>query len=221
MDINFEKFKEGLRKEIIVYSFLNKIPITSFAWEERVYNALVFSGIDDKSIIWTPGSHKSGADINIGDKYSFSCKSMITKRNIVRISSFRTTSFKTLEDKIHFIDNKGKNFTHYLVITRTYFKHRLRYAVYMIDANYIQASMYDWKETFGKDSKFTGWKTKFVNGIMLKIKRGLSDQLWISININNFYKDAGIKLLTEVSIENEFISHLWNNYRDGIHVGDK
>ena len=220
MEINFEEFSNELKKEIKTYSFLNKIPLTNLAWEERVYNALSYSGIDEKHILWTPGSHKSGKDIDVYDKYFFSCKSMVTENGVARLSSFRTTSFNTIEEKINFIDNKGKNFTHYLIVARTDTKDALKYKAYMIDADYIQASKYEWNETFGKIKrnlgKFTGWETPYVDGIKLKIARNMSDQLWIHMDTNNFHCESGIKTLTEVSVEHKYIGQLWKNYRDGV-----
>ncbi len=221
MDINLNKFGYELGKEIILYSFINQIPITSLAWEERVYNALIYSDVDNKDIIWIPGSHKSGKDIDVYNKYAFSCKSMVAYRGIASLSSFRTTSFNTLEDKINFIDNKGKNFTHYLIIARTYTKNYLKYIAYMIDANYILASKYEWEETFGKKKKnlgkFTGWQTtQYTDGIKLKIIRSMSDQFWIYMDTNNFYENENVKILSEVSIEKKYIGKYWKFHRDGV-----
>lgn len=219
MNLNLERFGDELQKEIVVYSFLNKILISNLTWEERVYNALLYSGVSPEDIEWTPGSHKSGKDIGVYN-LSFSCKSMVTERGVASLSSFRTTTFETLEDKIDFIDNSGKNFSHYLIAARTHGEDSLIYRAYMIDANYIRASKYEWEETYGKTKrnlgKFTGWQTNYVDGIKLKIAHNMSDQLWIYMDTNGLYNDDGVRVLTEVSIKHQYLGAYWKSYRDGV-----
>ena len=220
MDINFALFSEELEKEIISYSLTNKIPITNLSWEERVVNALVGSGINLSDIEWKPGSHRSGRDIMVYN-YGFSCKSMTTDDNgIAALSSFRTTTFNTLAEKIEFIDNGGKNFSHYLVIARRELVNHLRYKTYMIDANYIQASEFDWTETFGKQrhnhGTSTGWETGYRNGLRLKIARKMSDQLWIYLDTDRLHNAGGVRVLTENLIKYDQIGYYWNEVRGHI-----
>jgi len=217
MDIDFTKFSEELEREIISYSLINKIPITNLSWEERVVNALIQSGVHISDIEWKPGSHKSGKDINVYE-YGFSCKSMTTDKNgVAALSSFRTTTFNTLEDKIDFIDNGGKNFTHYLVIARRELTNHLRYKTYMIDANYIKASEFDWAETFGKQRRnqgeLTGWETQYRNGLQLKIARKMSDQLWIYLDTDRLSDVEGVRVLTETLIRYDQIGRKWDEIK--------
>lgn len=220
MDINFTLFNEELEKEIISYSLTNKIPITNLSWEERVVNALVQSGVDLSDIEWKPGSHKSGRDIRVYD-YGFSCKSMsANNKGIAALSSFRTTTFNTLAEKINFIDNGGKNFSHYLVIARRELTNHLRYKTYMINANYIQASEFNWTETFGKQTRncgeSTGWKTEYRDGLRLKIARKMSDQLWIYLDTDKLHDVGGVRVLTETLIRYDQIGRYWNEIRGHI-----
>ena len=223
MDLNLERFGNELKKEIVLYSFLNKILISNLTWEERVYNSLIYYGVDPKDIFWNPGSHKSGKDIEVYN-YSFSCKSMVAERGIAILSSFRTTTHNTIEDKIDFIDNHGKNFSHYLIAARTKEENSLKYIAYMIDADYVKASNYDWEETYGKQrknsGKFTGWQTNYLDGIKLKIAHSMSDQLWIYMDINRLNDDNGVKVLTEISINYDFLGSYWKFYRDGLNVNE-
>jgi len=216
--VNFKKFKRELRKEIVFYSLLNKIPITNITWEERVVNALNYSGTEN--VLWTPGSHQSGKDIKTPN-YSFSCKSMFEKRGIARLSSFRTTTYPTIEEKINFIDNIGKNFTHYLIISRANFKKHLRYRVYMIEANYICAKNFNWDSYYSKNKRFLGWETDYINGLKLKIVKNMSAQLWIYIDVNDLKDNSCVRLLVDVSIYYKNLGICWKENRDRGKNGNK
>jgi hypothetical protein len=142
------------------------------------------------------------------------------KNGVAALSSFRTTTFDTLAEKIAFIDNGGKNFSHYLVIARREMVNHLRYKTYMIDANYIQASEFDWNETFGKQSRnrgqLTGWETQYRNGLRLKIAKKMSDQLWIYLDTDELHNAGGVSVLTETLIRYDQIGRLWNDIKGHI-----
>lgn len=211
--INLKRFGFQLKKEIMAFSYISKIPLIGAIWEERVYEALKELGI--KNIKWLIGSHGSGSDIETNE-YKFSIKSQKSTKNF-SISSFRTTSHKTLEDKIKFIFNEGKNFTHYLILSRKYFKNKIVYKVYLIDVDIMSEEEFalPWQETYSKGA-LSGWTSGWRNGIRLEIRKQMSDQLWIFINEEKLNNCKYIKLLTNVEIFKGKMGYLWKKIKGRI-----
>ena len=170
------KFIENLKQKVIKWSGFRTYPLKAEILEEQIHNAMKENNLLSE---WDAGSHKQGADIDVED-FAFSVKS--GKIEGVRvpklsISSHRTTKYKTLPEKIDFIDGKGKNYDAYFVLARQEDeKNRKRkYTALCIDADFIKASSQTWSQTN------SGWQTSWNNGIHMKIQKAMSDQLWIYI----------------------------------------
>lgn len=215
-ELNFEEFGKNLIEEVVAFSHVSCATISGVVWEERIVNALLAMGLEPK---WKMGSHRSGTDIEVLD-FKFSVKSQKIEKGIFTLSSFRTTKFKKLEEKIYFIDNPGKNFTHYLILSQEVNKDDITYLVYMVDADFIKASDFEWKCTLGKTEKtmksFMGWETKWKNGVQLRIVKSMSDQLWVYIEKERLENNDKVKVLGSASVSKNDIGDCWVYYKEQV-----
>lgn len=193
--MDWKVFSEALLRDVLCWKGVSKVPISGIVWEEIIDRTLTGSGLESE---WELGSHSPGCDIVSGD-VSFSVKSgqiKGKKKPKLSISSFRTTQYKTLQEKLDFFDNKGKNFSHYLVIAREEGEGFFNYKVYVIGADIVSASKREW------ETKGYGWTTKDDgSGISMKIMKSMSDQVWIYIEESVLRKSDKVISLFELSIE--------------------
>ena len=193
---------KALEQEIISYSGIRKFPIKGELWEEISVDALKSVGL---KVEWEAGSHGSGADIflpdsgeGISNKSGKITRTKTTGKNELSISSYRTTKYKTLEEKLNFFDGDGKNFSKYLVLTREENKETRKYSVILIDAAKVSAKALKWSKKIGKTGKQTGWHGYDEKlGIKMNIQKAMSDQFWIYLDLNKF---TGAEIVAEVSI---------------------
>jgi hypothetical protein len=189
---------KALEDGIVRYSGCLKFPIKGEIWEEISVAALEAAGME---VGWEAGSHSSGADIWLSDlnegissKSGKITRTKSTGKHELSISSYRTTKYPTLKEKLDFFDGDGKNFKNYLVITREEDKKNKvrKYSVVLIDATFVNASNLLWT------GKGTGWNGQDTgSGVKMKIQRSMSDQFWIYLDLNKF---NGLETLVEVSI---------------------
>jgi hypothetical protein len=145
-------------------------------WEEVLFQALTESGYEN--VNWEAHSHKIGEDLNI-DNDRISCKSgkIVNKRFLrkkcLEISSHRTTTYKTLEEKLDFLSVKLVDTYFCLVNPNPRDKSNLSYHLYIFDAKIIDVNKLRWTKV---PSGWTG-----VGYFMAKIVKKMSDQLWLSI----------------------------------------
>lgn len=124
-------------------------------------------------IEWRVGSHTTGKDVKFNG-IRISCKTgVVNKSGILTLSGSRTGRHKTIEEKVNFI-----SLSHDDVIV-TLSECGDKYKMFFIPSNLLY---------FGKplewSYKITHWK--FDGDIMsCKIKRSMSDQLWMNIDTNH------------------------------------
>lgn len=175
-EITNEAFIKRFKEKVIGYSHMFKFPLKGETLEEVIHNSLLETGILSE---WDCASHKQGADISIKNS-NFSVKSG-QFRGIANpelsISSHRTTTYKTIAEKISFFDGKGKNYGAYLVLARTEDKKAEKriYQALLIEAEFVKASSFTWETTK------SGWQTTDYDklDIRIKIQKKMSDQFWI------------------------------------------
>tara|TARA_B100000575_G_scaffold36630_1_gene24662 strand:+ start:87 stop:764 length:678 start_codon:yes stop_codon:yes gene_type:complete len=200
--LNKNALGKAIKQEIINHSGCNRFPIKGEQWEEISVRALQSVGLNAE---WKAGSHGSGADIwlanlnqGISNKSGKITRTKSTGKYELSISSYRTTKYKTLEEKLDFFDGDGKNFKNYLILTREEDENTRKYKVIFIDASKITAKKLKWSVKTGKTSKQTGWSGVNKNlGIKMNIVKSMSDQFWIYLDLNKF---KGAETLAEVSI---------------------
>lgn len=159
------------------------LPVKDIYWEYILSNSLKDANFVCK---WDPESHDAGKDIVVdGLKYKrISCKSgMLSyskrKKKItkLKISGFRTTSQKTLEEKLNYIDNNHEDIVYSL--SSTLFKSHKKYVLTIFTPPKFKDLT--WTESYTKKNK-VNYKSSKLNGVYAKILSSCSDQLWYWID---------------------------------------
>jgi hypothetical protein len=187
--MNYQLFTEKLKKHIEYRLDQSMIKITDLVLEELISFAFADSG---QIHLYESGSHKKGSDISTDDE-DFSVKSSKNENGKMKISSFRLTRFgDDLSSMVNFIDNDGKNFDNYLVLSRNETTDTISYSFYILPSSIFTASNMEWVAKTGKkgDKKgqITGWQTINNENVSLSISKSMSSQLWIEIK-TDFIKD--------------------------------
>jgi hypothetical protein len=182
----------SLEKGIRNYCMRWSSPLTGQLFEEILVSAYKKNKWD---VSWNAGSHEQGTDIVINKdeiKRKISVKGNKCDKKYINVSSYRTTTYKTIEEKCKFIDKQSENFDHYIILCREekIVKKKLEsitYNVFVLDSGFIKATDCNWIETR------TGWKTT-LNGINMNIQKAMSDQLWLKIPREKLNKLLSITL---------------------------
>ena len=161
----FKLFEYWVEKHKSIYSYIH---INGLMFEEILYKTMTDCAFH---VDWTPGSHKPGGDM-VSNNISISCKSgKLNKSGVLRISGSRTTSHKTIEDKLKFFKSTKPDIYMCMTICDD------EYHLIKFDSKVIKyGSSKDW----GEDDK----KWYYDNGpIKFKIFKSMSDQLWMKIDL--------------------------------------
>lgn len=163
---------------IQVYSKYSAVPIEGLTWEFISYCAFrkTYGNCE-----WNVGSHKEGSDISVkinGKKINISVKTNRADGKKASISSYRTTRYKTLKEKIEFIKETNSSFNYYFLLLKNMTSQVVTYDIFLIPSNVF--SCYDlnkWKEEektwIYEDDRFKA-----------KITKSMSDQLWYYFNVD-------------------------------------
>ena len=190
--MNYNLFSDKLEQHIKYRLEQSKVKLTDLVLEELISFALEDSG---NKHIYDSGSHKKGSDIIINNN-GFSIKSSKSKNGKISISSFRLTRFgDNLKEMTKFIDNDGKNFDKYLVLSRSDNKNKIKYTFYLLPSTIFSATKMKWVEKLNKKGSVSGWNTICNDNVNLKIVKSMSSQLWIEIK-TEYIKDF---ILFEIS----------------------
>lgn len=189
-------FTDKLQKHINNRLDQSKIKLTDLVLEELISFALEDSNYNH---LYESGSHKKGGDISTDDE-TFSVKSSKNENGKLSISSFRLTRFgDSLPDMMNFIDNDGKNFDKYFVLSRNESSDEVQYSFYILPSNIISALSMKWTETKSKVGKVTGWHTIDNDNIKLKIVKSMSSQLWIEIKTDYIKEYLSFEVTRKIS----------------------
>lgn len=195
--IDIKKFSDIIRELIKFKSGVTKLPIVAGSWEELIWATLVFLFGDEK-VEWDPQSHEKSVDIKVnisGDILKISAKGGKVKNGAITMSSYRLTTFNTLNEKLKFIKKQHDNFDFYLICLREIDKKNITY--YVIKASPKRLSpkwlvnQNNWVKTKNSYDLKNGFK--FDAKIVLK----MSEQLWYSIPFKYFSKK---EILVKLSI---------------------
>lgn len=173
-------FSKRIRNSFRFFSKYSRVPINADRWEEFIFTTLRDMGEKYQGDIpkWVVGSHAPGADIWI-DAFAISAKSGSLRNGFLILSSCRLTRFENLKDMVEYLDGPdGKNFNFYLCCSRKQIGDELVYKVYKVPAKVFVASSIGWKRTTG------GWEGSSPNGVMARIVKKMSNQLWLTIPID-------------------------------------
>jgi hypothetical protein len=135
-----------------------------------------------RNSLWESGSHSPGRDQEVNG-VSVSSKSAKLEDNNFKISSYRLTQCKTVEDFVNEIKKRDESFTKYLVCLTEEIndKHIVRWG--FIEKDKANISNAEWEHTYKKDGTLTGLQS--LDG-KFKIVFSMSNQLWISFTLSDF-----------------------------------
>lgn len=165
-----EKFIKCLEQHIIYRTEQSKIKITDLVLEEIITFSLEDSNVEHT---YNSGSHSPGCDIKILNN-ALSVKSGKETKDKLTISSFRLSRFNdNINDMINYIDNDGKNFDYYIILSRLEDKTKICYNLYIIPSNIFICKELKWNK-IKNDYKAND------DNIFLKIVKNQSSELWIT-----------------------------------------
>lgn len=140
-------------------------------------------------------SHVSGKDLTVKNLFNdnrnvnISCKAgkvSYSKRlkKIIHlvISSFRTTKYDTLEEKLNFIDSGHEDVV--ISLSSSLFDKEKKYILTVLVPPKFKN--FNWYDKISKKGKFQGYETK-SNNFLAKILKKCSYQLWYKIDYNSEY----------------------------------
>lgn len=170
------EIKERIRKHHELYD--NKV--SSTFWEEILHKSFLINNLKSS---WNMNGHGAGTDVKCED-ISISCKSGVIKGKKIKklsISSYRTTSLKTIQEKVNYLDEKHEDIIFSLVHDGQ------KYKIFV----FIQPKVSDlsWSETKGQ------WKAVDKDNTWneFKISKSMSDQFWMNLSMDHWDK-WGIKI---------------------------
>ena len=192
MNIDYNKLKESLQDDFRNYHRLLTVPIRGEIWEDLLFRSLIKQS---SNIEWDCGSHRVGTDI-VFNGTKISCKSGQVKGKKdprLVISSHRTTSYSTLEEKLKYLSESHEDIffcLNYEFVNQKTHKYRL----FVFESKDVDYNELSWKET---DSGWDG-NGKFI----AKIKKTMSDQLWLQFPLSMVNKLFEIEIQQESEYDN-------------------
>lgn len=147
---------------------------------ETLFKQCFLKNTEIKHIEHKEGSHKKQDYIittkdNINSKISI--KSGTIKNNLLTFSSYRTTSYKTIEEKLNYIDKN--HYDYQLNLAKKHpWKKTKEYVLMLFKEEQFKIKDLKFIES---EKCWTGQNHNFV----VKINKSQSDQLWYTVNLNN------------------------------------
>lgn len=173
---------EAIKRRIKLHHDLyESLTIKDKYWEYTLSNA--FKDVNF-NCNWDPESHDVGKDIIVEDiKYKrISCKSgmlVFSKRKNkitkIKISGFRTTSYKTIEEKLNYIDGNHEDVV--FSLSSSFFKTQRKYVLTIFVPPKFKELMWT------KEGE--NYKSSTYNGVNASILAQCSDQLWYEIDYDS------------------------------------
>ena len=178
------KSLKQIEEKLKLHHSLYRFPVKAELWED-----IFDQSINGMCSNWNVGGHDVGTDViceSVGTKYQNKSGDINLKKGTIVWSGHRTTSHKTIEDKIKFISKQhcdeyvmlGRNKKEWNTGNKSY------YFIHF-DASKIDYSKLKWSETYSKTGKLTGWVG--VNDKLpysAKISLSMSAQLWTECSID-------------------------------------
>lgn len=168
------------RRILLHHELYESIKIKSTYWEHILVASFEKTG--HKNIEWEAESHSQGVDVKV-DGISISCKSgKKVKKNRFTFSSYRTTKYKTLEEKLEFLNDKKEDCFLFLNSEKNH------YDIYHLDRDYFNfdENNIKWEKTN------SGWKG--TGKFDIKIVKAMSDQVWIEMPLSDLTLLKTVKL---------------------------
>ena len=159
---------------------LYRFPSNATLWEEHCAKSLISCGFGSD---WQPtGSHQQGVDqvTDSGLRISNKGGKITEDLSKLNISGFRTTQYKTIEEKLNFLSLSHEDVI-FSLATHTNFDFREpRYYFIAIDSDKLNYHEQNWVDNIGRNGNHMGWKCS-AEQFDAQIQKSMSDQLWTNI----------------------------------------
>lgn len=146
--------------------------VTSTLWEEILYKSFIKNNLNAS---WAIYGHQSGTDIEC-EGVKISCKSGVIKGKKIKklvVSSYRTTSYGNLNEKLEYLDQKHEDVIFSLVNTDAN-----NYKIYTFKQPTVKNL--DWSDTCSQ------WKAHDSNWNEFRICKKMSDQFWMHLSMDHW-----------------------------------
>ena len=195
MNIDYNKLKQSLKDDFTDYYKLLTVPIRGEIWENLLVRSLAKQS---SNIEWDCGSHRVGTDI-VFNGTNISCKSgQISGKKDPRlvISSHRTTSYSILEEKLKYLSEGHEDIFFCLNYKEDIFMNQKihKYRLFVFESKDVDYNELSWEVTK------SGWEGngKFI----AKIKKTMSDQLWLRFPLSMVNEIFDIEIQQESEYDN-------------------
>jgi len=185
-ETNMNNLVMKIKKNVKMYHTIIRQPITGTIWEEILTNS--FSDIGHATT-WKPdNSHKVGEDMRLVDftESRISCKSGVLKNNrshnlgsCVEYSGSRTTSFKTLEEKLEHLSKSHCDY-HFMLSKKDKFDGT--YKLIIIKSDMCNVKDLEWKPN--KNKKIGDYVSDQGGDFKAEIRESCSGQLWVTLPLS-------------------------------------
>ena len=179
----FEEYKKivpELSRRLSLHHSLYSGSCNATLWEEHCANALIECGFGSD---WEPtGSHQQGVDqvTDSGLRISNKGGKITEDLSKLNISGFRTTQYKTMEEKLKFLSLSHEDVV-FSLATHSNFDFRApEYFFIAIDSNKLNYHEQNWIDNIGRTGSHMGWKCS-SDYFDAQIQKSMSHQLWTNI----------------------------------------
>ena len=179
----FDEYKNiipELQRRLTLHHSLYSFPSNATLWEEHCAKSLISCGFGSD---WQPtGSHQQGVDqvTDSGLRISNKGGKITEDLSKLNISGFRTTQYKTIEEKLNFLSLSHEDVI-FSLATHTNFDFREpRYYFIAIDSDKLNYHEQNWVDNIGRNGNHMGWKCS-AEQFDAQIQKSMSDQLWTNI----------------------------------------
>lgn len=180
------KLVKLLTDKIKQHHQLYRFPVKGELWEDIFDQCINMSSVNGSN--WLGGGHDVGTDVTnttSGIRYQLKGGMLNFKKNLVKWSGHRTTSYNTIEEKLNFINKDHCDM--YVLLSRCkreWDKGTRVYYLMMFDSSLLTYDKLSWVETFSKKQTLSGWKGNGSNNLAADIYVSMSGQLWTTADID-------------------------------------
>jgi len=184
-----KKLINKIEQKLEQHHELYRFPVKAELWED-IFDQV----INGKNSNWSGGGHSSGADVisenSDGTLYQNKSGDINFNKGTIKWNGHRTTSKKTIDEKIKFISQQ--HYDKYVMLGRNkkdWNDGIKRYYLIIFDSNLIQYDKLNWVEKLGlrgkNKGKVVGWKgTNDELSYKASISMSMSDQLWTECDLD-------------------------------------
>ena len=174
------RFRSSLENNTRGYHLTCKTPIIEKNWENVLMSSLKAL---NEPIVYVANTHESGRDCTVGN-IPLSLKTCKMTKKTIELSSYRLTGcggdITRIDEEIK---RRDTSFRYMFVCSRSVRNNIIHYYMYVIPRTFFDRE-FRWSTFYKKNGTMAGWCTDTIDGMSFRVIRCMSDQLWMSIDID-------------------------------------